>query len=113
MQWPSVWVGHQCCLTLRTRYTTGGGSTRKRQLSHDASQMLLTVLRVGRFIRAAQYVIVLIVAFTLAWLPWIIVFYVDVVADNYVDPGYKRVQARDVHPASFNEYFCSQGGVQL
>ena len=52
----------------------------RRQISGD--KYIKTIIRVGSFISAAQYVIFLIIAFTIAWIPYIFMLYSDIINDH-------------------------------
>ncbi|XP_059080483.1 uncharacterized protein LOC131878508 isoform X2 [Tigriopus californicus] len=56
---------------------------KKKRISGEFNLIFQTLKKVCRFIHAAQYVIVLIAVFTIAWLPWLMVLYFDVFDENF------------------------------
>lgn len=71
---------------------------KKKRISGEFNQIFQTLKKVGRFIHAAQYVIVLIAVFTIAWLPWLLVLYLDVFDENFED--FRRLCPNDTQSIS-------------
>eukprot|EP00095_Tigriopus_kingsejongensis_P001295 maker-scaffold1142_size59991-snap-gene-0.15 protein:Tk01295 transcript:maker-scaffold1142_size59991-snap-gene-0.15-mRNA-1 annotation:"beta-3 adrenergic receptor isoform x1" len=57
-------------------YSTRFRESAARKMRHNT--VLRTMASVSRFTRAAKYVLILLITFTLAWLPWIIITYDDI-----------------------------------
>lgn len=57
---------------------------RSRLKQQDSSKKLLhKLVSVGKFLHAAQYVIVLLIVFTLAWMPWIFCLLTDILGNDF------------------------------
>lgn len=44
-----------------------------------STTLIRALSSLSKFTKAAKYVLILVLVFTLAWLPWIIIMYVDLV----------------------------------
>ena len=67
--------------------------------------MVKTFKRIGGFIRAAQYVLILIFAFTVTWLPALCGLFLDAFRDYIIGHGYEAQCGRltEEEPLSNNQ----------
>jgi hypothetical protein len=79
-----------------------------QQLNHKKSPVYDNLYRLGRYIKASKYVLVILILFTLCWLPWLLSYAVDLL---YHQAGFYH-QAMLETCGSFNTSAVQEGVVQ-
>ena len=84
------------------------GNVSVEQLNHKKTPVYDNLYRLGRYIKASKYVLVILLLFTLCWLPWLLSYAVDLL---YHQAGFYH-QAMLETCGSFNTSAVQEGVVQ-